>query len=200
MRTEEAILQATHATARDAAASRGRRSTCWRTRSASRRAPSSGTSARRKSCSCGWPSACSTRSRAGRCRRSSRCPRSRSAPRRAGGSSRETLRAESRAPPCHALPDLRERRGTAGAARAAPAALPRHPRDVRDGAARASCPTPRSASGSRSSRVAALDGIFLQWLLDPDAIDLEALHAELRALRDSARGMVRRSKGARTDG
>jgi AcrR family transcriptional regulator len=40
--------------------------------------------------------------------------------------------------------------------------------------------------------VAALDGIFLQWLLDPDAIDLEALNAELRALRDSARSMVRR--------
>ena len=48
--------------------------------------------------------------------------------------------------------------------------------------------------------VAALDGIFLQWLLDPEAIDLDALHDELRALRDSARGMVRRSKGARTDG
>ena len=48
--------------------------------------------------------------------------------------------------------------------------------------------------------VAALDGIFLQWLLDPEAINLDALNAELRALRDSARGMVRRSKGARTDG
>jgi hypothetical protein len=59
--------------------------------------------------------------------------------------------------------------------------------------------------------VAALDGIFLQWLLDPEAIDLEALHDELRALRDSARRVVRgggrsetrlgpRTKGARTDG
>jgi hypothetical protein len=48
--------------------------------------------------------------------------------------------------------------------------------------------------------VAALAGIFLQWLLDPEAINLDALNAELRALRDSARGMVRRSKGARTDG
>jgi len=67
--------------------------------------------------------------------------------------------------------------------------------------------------------VAALDGIFLQWLLDPEAINLDALSAELRALRDSARGMVRggraqtrpgpggrtetrpgtRTKGARTD-
>src|SRR4029453_14681676 len=34
---------------------------------------------------------------------------------------------------------------------------------------------------------AALDGIFLQWLLDPDAIDLEAVHAEMRALRDRIR-------------
>lgn len=38
--------------------------------------------------------------------------------------------------------------------------------------------------------VAALDGIFLQWLLDPEAIDLEALHEELRTLRDGARRMV----------
>src|SRR5215831_9079233 len=43
--------------------------------------------------------------------------------------------------------------------------------------------------------VAALDGIFLQWLLDPEAINLDALSAELRALRDSARGMVRRGGG-----
>ena len=35
--------------------------------------------------------------------------------------------------------------------------------------------------------VAALDGIFLQWLLDPEAIDLDALHAEMRALRDRIR-------------
>jgi len=34
---------------------------------------------------------------------------------------------------------------------------------------------------------AALDGIFLQWLLDPDAIDLDAVHEELRALRDRIR-------------
>jgi AcrR family transcriptional regulator len=37
--------------------------------------------------------------------------------------------------------------------------------------------------------VAALDGIFLQWLLDPEAIDLEDLHGEIRALRESARRM-----------
>src|SRR5215475_12199472 len=36
--------------------------------------------------------------------------------------------------------------------------------------------------------VAALDGIFLQWLLDPEAVDLEALHGELRALRAGAAG------------
>lgn len=34
--------------------------------------------------------------------------------------------------------------------------------------------------------VASMDGIFLQWLLDPDAIDLEALHGELRTLRAGA--------------
>lgn len=55
--------------------------------------------------------------------------------------------------------------------------------------------------------VAALDGIFLQWLLDPEAIDLEDLHDELRGLRDSARRGGRpeprpgpRTRGARTDG
>ena len=36
--------------------------------------------------------------------------------------------------------------------------------------------------------VAAFDGMFLQWLLDPDAIDLEALHAEIRQLAERARG------------
>jgi AcrR family transcriptional regulator len=41
--------------------------------------------------------------------------------------------------------------------------------------------------------IAALDGIFLQWLLDPDAIDLEALHVELRELSEQARrGRARR--------
>lgn len=47
--------------------------------------------------------------------------------------------------------------------------------------------------------VAALDGIFLQWLLDPDAIDLESLHGELRALSEGAR-LLARTKGARDDG
>jgi hypothetical protein len=32
--------------------------------------------------------------------------------------------------------------------------------------------------------VATFDGIFLQWLLEPEAIDVEALHRELRALND----------------
>jgi AcrR family transcriptional regulator len=35
--------------------------------------------------------------------------------------------------------------------------------------------------------LATFDGIFLQWLLDPDAIDVEALHQELRLQRDPAR-------------
>ncbi len=39
--------------------------------------------------------------------------------------------------------------------------------------------------------VAALDGIFLQWLLDPDAVDLPALHDELRLLREGALGGAR---------
>ena len=35
--------------------------------------------------------------------------------------------------------------------------------------------------------VATFDGIFLQWLLDPEAIDIEALHRELRVLNEPAR-------------
>ena len=35
--------------------------------------------------------------------------------------------------------------------------------------------------------VAALDGLFLQWLLDPEQLDLEALHREMRALAERAR-------------
>ena len=35
--------------------------------------------------------------------------------------------------------------------------------------------------------VASLDGLFLQWLLEPEAIDLEALHDELRKLRGAVR-------------
>jgi AcrR family transcriptional regulator len=52
--------------------------------------------------------------------------------------------------------------------------------------------------------VAALDGIFLQWLLDPDAIDLEALHDELRGFRDvghrTGRGRRETRPGPRTKG
>lgn len=36
--------------------------------------------------------------------------------------------------------------------------------------------------------VAALDGLFLQWLLDPEELDLEALHREMRGLAERARG------------
>jgi AcrR family transcriptional regulator len=46
--------------------------------------------------------------------------------------------------------------------------------------------------------VAALDGIFLQWLLDPDAIDLESLHGELRSLSEGAR-LLARTKGGRDE-
>src|SRR5882724_9525299 len=35
--------------------------------------------------------------------------------------------------------------------------------------------------------VATFDGIFLQWLLEPDAIDVEALHRELRMLSEPGR-------------
>jgi AcrR family transcriptional regulator len=34
---------------------------------------------------------------------------------------------------------------------------------------------------------ATFDGIFIQWLLEPDAIDVEALHRELRALSEPGR-------------
>ena len=41
--------------------------------------------------------------------------------------------------------------------------------------------------------VAALDGLFLQWLLDPDAIDLENLQREMRALHARAWGKRKES-------
>jgi AcrR family transcriptional regulator len=43
--------------------------------------------------------------------------------------------------------------------------------------------------------VATFDGIFLQWLLEPDAIDVEELHRELRVLNDAARGRRARKDG-----
>src|SRR5215475_1268687 len=46
--------------------------------------------------------------------------------------------------------------------------------------------------------VASLDGLFLQWLLEPEAIDLEALHDELRALRGAVRARGRGTAGAAT--
>ena len=46
--------------------------------------------------------------------------------------------------------------------------------------------------------VASLDGLFLQWLLEPEAIDLEALHGELRALRGAVRARGRGTAGAAT--
>ena len=49
------------------------------------------------------------------------------------------------------------------------------------------------ADGGRRRRlatisVAALDGLFLQWILDPDELDLDALHREMRELAGRARG------------
>jgi AcrR family transcriptional regulator len=41
--------------------------------------------------------------------------------------------------------------------------------------------------------IAALDGIFLQWLLDPASADLEALQREMRALAEQAHGPRRRT-------
>jgi AcrR family transcriptional regulator len=35
--------------------------------------------------------------------------------------------------------------------------------------------------------LATFDGLFIQWLLEPDAIDVEAIHSELRLLNDPAR-------------
>jgi AcrR family transcriptional regulator len=35
--------------------------------------------------------------------------------------------------------------------------------------------------------LATFDGLFIQWLLEPDAVGVEAIHSELRLLNDSAR-------------
>jgi hypothetical protein len=43
--------------------------------------------------------------------------------------------------------------------------------------------------------VASLDGLFLQWMLDPEQIDLEALHREMRELAERARAGRRRKGG-----
>lgn len=43
--------------------------------------------------------------------------------------------------------------------------------------------------------VATFDGIFLQWLLDPDAIDVEELHREMRALNEQAHPVRARKDG-----
>lgn len=43
--------------------------------------------------------------------------------------------------------------------------------------------------------LATFDGIFLQWLLEPDAIDVEALHQELRMQREPARPRRGRKDG-----
>lgn len=42
--------------------------------------------------------------------------------------------------------------------------------------------------------VATLDGLFMQWLLDPDAVDLDALHEEWRALAEGTRRVHARKR------
>jgi AcrR family transcriptional regulator len=44
--------------------------------------------------------------------------------------------------------------------------------------------------------VAALDGLFLQWLLEPEVLDLEALHGEMRTLAERARDDRRRRRAS----
>ena len=48
---------------------------------------------------------------------------------------------------------------------------------------------PRSITSGADllATVATFDGIFLQWLLDPEAIEIEALHRELRVLNEPVR-------------
>ncbi len=56
-------------------------------------------------------------------------------------------------------------------------------RDMYDAGLRGAVPDPAQRGRLAVISVAAIDGIFLQWLLDPEAVDLEALHDELRVLR-----------------
>ena len=44
--------------------------------------------------------------------------------------------------------------------------------------------------------IATFDGLFLQWLLEPDAVDLDALHRELRQSWEQRLG-IRKGKGRR---
>ena len=43
--------------------------------------------------------------------------------------------------------------------------------------------------------LATFDGLFIQWLLEPDALDVEAIHSELRLAKNPARF----GRGARKD-
>lgn len=42
--------------------------------------------------------------------------------------------------------------------------------------------TPEQSQGLATLAIATLDGLFLQWLLEPEALDLEALQRQVRAL------------------
>ena len=48
-------------------------------------------------------------------------------------------------------------------------------------------PNPERRRRLAAISVAALDGLFLQWLLDPESLDLDALHREIRGLAVRAR-------------
>lgn len=77
--------------------------------------------------------------------------------------------------------------------------LYRNIRDLWAAGLRTEIPDAARRSRLAAISVAAQDGIFLQWLLDPDAFDLDALHAELRDLVARARREPRREarrKGA----
>ncbi len=81
--------------------------------------------------------------------------------------------------------------------------LYRNIRDLWAAGLRTEIPDATRRSRLAAISVAALDGIFLQWLLDPDAFDLDALHAELRDLVARARRQHRREtrrNGAPDDG
>jgi len=50
---------------------------------------------------------------------------------------------------------------------------------------------PIQSSGLATLAIATLDGLFLQWLLEPEALDLKALQAQVRGLAEGARAHSR---------
>ena len=101
-----------------------------------------------------------------------------------------------RAAPGDPLSDLRERRRSGPSCARASSSSTAAIREMYETGLRGVVPDAAQRRRLAIISIAALDGIFLQWLLDPDAIDLEALHDELRTLRDGGP----RAKGGRSDG